>query len=289
MQALPGIEAWRPLFMPRQIQHTSQVLKSAVGTGLFISLFLVLFRPFGMGERIVGYQWLVIAGFGPLNTLLVLAHELGIKRLLDRAGALHMRSRTGKIFWSGWTFFFIAFGNFFYYEALCGSLSFGFLPFVQFGVWVLLIGVARVAFSIMYDRLLQERNAVQTRASKFEKSRSAATEELVNIQSENGNEVLEVDLNHLLFIRSKDNYISIVQHKGGKPHLQLLRQSLKGVEDQLKQVPVVRCHRSFMVNLRQAETLQGNAQGMRILLKGRPEAIPVSRKYIAIIKARLSA
>ena len=63
------------------------------------------------------------------------------------------------------------------------------------------------------------------------------------------------------------------------------RITLSTFEIQLKEASsLVRCHRSYMVNLKKVKNISGNAQGLRLELINQSEIIPVSRKYIPIVK-----
>ena len=59
----------------------------------------------------------------------------------------------------------------------------------------------------------------------------------------------------------------------------LLRGSLSRFEEQAHHPDVVRCHRSFVVNLRQVASVSGNAQGYKLQLQNYPSPIPVARRY----------
>ena len=63
------------------------------------------------------------------------------------------------------------------------------------------------------------------------------------------------------------------------------RIQLSEFETQLKEASsLVRCHRSYMVNLKKVKNVSGNAQGLKLELINQSEIIPVSRKYIPIVK-----
>jgi hypothetical protein len=78
----------------------------------------------------------------------------------------------------------------------------------------------------------------------------------------------------------------------------LIRSSLKRLENQLQekltvgaghagdfQPPLLRCHRSYIVNLSRVRTCQGNRHGLKLALVGAEKSIPVSRAYYGAIVA----
>lgn len=100
----------------------------------------------------------------------------------------------------------------------------------------------------------------------------------LSLVGENNTERIEVPLDQLLYIQSQDNYSSIAcAARAGVKHL-LLRSSLKRLEQQIDIPFVIRCHRSFIVNLSKVQSVEGNARGYRLSLESGEEAIPVSRE-----------
>jgi DNA-binding LytR/AlgR family response regulator len=94
----------------------------------------------------------------------------------------------------------------------------------------------------------------------------------------------------LLFIESADNYSNIVFYRNNKVNKQLLRGSLKRIESQITFPFIVRCHRSYIVNLKMINHIKGNAQGYRIDFKVElKDTIPVSRNYSKALFERLES
>ena len=60
----------------------------------------------------------------------------------------------------------------------------------------------------------------------------------------------------------------------------LLRSSLSRLEAQIiDRSNIVRCHRSYVVNLDRVERVTGNAQGYKLHLFGGQFQVPVARRY----------
>ena len=91
---------------------------------------------------------------------------------------------------------------------------------------------------------------------------------------------LTVAKENLLYIESADNYISIWYLKNNQLKKQLLRMTLKELSVQLGETNVVRCHRSFMVNLDQVKVLRREKENMFIeLVYQGVQEIPISKTY----------
>lgn len=91
---------------------------------------------------------------------------------------------------------------------------------------------------------------------------------------------LSVAKENLLYIESADNYISTWYLKNGQLKKQLIRITMKDLSQQLADTNIVRCHRSFMVNLDQIKVLRRERENLFIEL-GYPglKEIPISKTY----------
>jgi len=96
--------------------------------------------------------------------------------------------------------------------------------------------------------------------------------------SETGKEKLKMPVDKLLFVQSCDNYANVVRQNNGSTEEKLLRSSLKNIEEQLTLPFVVRCHRSFIVNLSLVRSITGNSRNYALSLKNYHTPIPVSRE-----------
>ena len=64
-----------------------------------------------------------------------------------------------------------------------------------------------------------------------------------------------------------------------------LHMSLQQVK--LPNFHIIRCHRSFVVNLDHVIEVGGNAQGLKLHLNMLEDYIPVSRKYIPVVQQNM--
>jgi len=103
-------------------------------------------------------------------------------------------------------------------------------------------------------------------------------EERICLMAENSKDKLEVNSSDLIYITSTGNYIQVYYQKGKEMKSILLRNTLKQAEDQLKDNHfMIKCHRAFLVNRNKVVRVKGNSQGLRLILDGTDEEIPVSR------------
>jgi DNA-binding LytR/AlgR family response regulator len=110
----------------------------------------------------------------------------------------------------------------------------------------------------------------------------------IQIWSENRKESFTVDLDKLLFIEKKDNYVLIYYQHKKLVEKQLIRASLKDIEEKYLKLPLTRCHLSYIVNLNKVIDYTGNSKGLKLSMSNLDRAVPVSSKYCQKIIAELS-
>lgn len=102
-------------------------------------------------------------------------------------------------------------------------------------------------------------------------------------------ETVTLYIPNLLYVESVGNYVKIIQLREGQVVSDMLRATSKQVEEQLQHYNViVRCHRAFLVNLRQVDKVLSRAGNMQLLIKHSNDSIPVSRSNIASVKQAIA-
>ena len=105
--------------------------------------------------------------------------------------------------------------------------------------------------------------------------------EMFNFYDEKGELKLSVKPEVVYYIESADNYVVIHYLSGNKFEKMFLRNTLKNLEWRFKERSLVRCHRSYIVNLSQVQMLRSE-EGEVMLDFGdeRIQSVPVSKGYI---------
>ncbi len=112
--------------------------------------------------------------------------------------------------------------------------------------------------------------------------------ELVHLSDNNGNLKLSVKLDNLYYIESQDNYIKIFYTNNNVMRNYMLRCKLKTVEESFSGSPLVRCHRSYIINSNKIRVVRKEKDGLYIDMDyDNITPIPVSKAYIERIKSCL--
>ena len=78
----------------------------------------------------------------------------------------------------------------------------------------------------------------------------------VHLKDEKGEIRLSINIENILYAESADNYVTVKYINNDKIVDFLLRTNLKKLSDDLRDTPIQRCHRSFMINLLHVTSLK---------------------------------
>jgi hypothetical protein len=253
---------------------------------VFLALFLLVFQPFGVNNMDptfhIGLEFVLAVGaIGVLVTATVAANEFLLRPLV-----LRRLTRRRLIAWLGWTFLLIDTGVFLLYNWLGNWHDFrwsSYLGFVRDVSLLISLPVAGFLFYIRHEWLKSE--YVQLQAIHM----AGPALRLVHFSSDNGKDQIAVALEDLLYLESQDNYVAVTWVEGEARRANLIRTSLKRLENTLDEPLLLRCHRSFMVNLARVRGCRGNRHGLQLSLEGTDRTLPVSRAWTGTILEKLGS
>ncbi|MDR2913639.1 MAG: LytTR family transcriptional regulator [Tannerella sp.] len=90
------------------------------------------------------------------------------------------------------------------------------------------------------------------------------------------------------FIEACGNYIKINYLEDNNSQQKILRTTIRQVENILTDYSfIIRCHRSFLVNIHHVAEVKGNSKGYRFIIRYTNQKIPISRAYAKNIKEKM--
>lgn len=261
--------------------HTRKLL-GIISQGAFIALFLILFKPFDISRWKHPHLTLTLVTFGVITSLAGILVQFVIVPLFPKYFAEDKWTVGREILMLMLLILFIALGNFGLLMYL-GAQGFSLSNFLNNVFSVLIVGVFPITFGILINYIIQLR--------KYDKkviirphSAGEFDSAVIQLFAENEKDTLQFPLKSLLYIESADNYAIIYLFENNLHRKEMLRSSLTRLEEQIKHNEVVRCHRSYIVNLMQVNNVSGNAQGYKLNLKNCDSLVPVARKYSSIVE-----
>ena len=255
-----------------------------ISIGLFMVLFLLAFQPFGVNNfdphfHISMEFVLIVSSFGLLVTGTLAVNEFLLRPLL-----LRRLTRLQLYGWLAWVFILVATVVFGFYNYLGDwhDLKWtSYLGFIRDIGMLISIPVAGFIFFIRHESLKSEFVRLQSIHLV------APASKLMHFCSDNQKDQISVVLEDLLYLESQDNYLAIVYLERGVRRTALVRTSLKRLESSLDEPVLVRCHRSFIVNLLRVRNCHGNRHGLKLGVDGADRSIPVSRSFTGSVLQKL--
>ncbi len=128
---------------------------------------------------------------------------------------------------------------------------------------------------------------IQLRQKRNIKSNLSSITDLIGIPDENNAVKLSIPVNSLLYFESADNYVAVNYIDDNKVKKKLIRNTLKNLEIILDNAIVKRCHRSYIVNLKNIKLIEKVSGKFLIHVKNSDVVIPISANYIPQFKTHM--
>jgi hypothetical protein len=262
------------------VEPTKGKFVSILLFGLFIFLFLFIFKPFGFSQLKSDQQLYIAFGFGLVTTFMLVI----FKYLLEPVVTKGKWTIWKNILWDLIIASSIGVANYVYMTLIFHQTFM--IKFMFFGIYTaILIGIIPVTISyiVLLNRLYKtalEEAAIRPGEILWD---SEVTLRAGNLKNE-----VKVNPRDIVYICSNDNYVTIVTIKGDSLSKTTIRGTLKAVESELKnQSHFLRCHKCYIINLDYADHVTGHNQNMKIRLLNSGTEIPVSRSKAPHVNKRL--
>jgi hypothetical protein len=272
---------------------SSSKWQTALGTGLFIAVFLYLFRPFGLSSIPTSNALTVIFGYGIVTFLCLVFNLFLVQAVFPKLFDEEKWTVGHQFFYTLWIVLTIGIGNALYTITIFQQ-PFTLLTFLYFQIITVTVAVVPVSFMLLLNqnRLLRRNQKLALKLSgriRRYKKMEAVDRQPVQLTGENTGDILTVPARDILFINAADNYVEVTYFLDNEIRKKLLRTTLKTMRTQLKDfTSFYRCHRSWIVNLDHVVSVNGNAQGYRLKLGNSDVLIPVSRSLNSELDSRLA-
>lgn len=166
--------------------------------------------------------------------------------------------------------------------------------FVSVVIRTLAISVFPIIVLVLYEQNYHQRKR-RKEAEKINKElakKQAEQEEKLHVHNvpsklilvaENKKPNLQIVPTDLFYVKSEGNYVEVFYRQNQKFQKELIRNSLKAIEEQLPVTHFFRCHNRFLINLTHLIKVEGNARNLELNLENIEEKIPVSRNKSEVL------
>ena len=269
--------------IPSYLLDKRNIVRLILFTAAFALVFINVYAPFGVDVWFNVTRWTLLL----YSSIITLTGVLVV--VISRIILYHSRHRFRIRLWHYlvWVMAEVFFMGLFYslYQKLILN-DLRFLPdlmvtSVQNTALVLLLpySVLWLYFSWAENKRRLEAMSVMPDA--------ALPKSMIHFTDEKGTLRLSMKTENLLYLEAADNYVVIHYLDNNRPVRYMLRNNLKKLSEELLDYPLVRCHRSFMVNSRRVKLIRREKEGL-VLELDQPEQIilAVSKTYIGeVMKA----
>ena len=112
---------------------------------------------------------------------------------------------------------------------------------------------------------------------------------MIPFRDEKGTLRLSVHSEDLLYLEAADNYVSVHYMHREKLQKFMVRNSMKTFEEQFRNSRIIRCHRSYMVNLDRVDIIRKEKDGLHLVLDSDPPAsLLVTKTYVGVVMEAFS-
>ncbi|MEM9830462.1 MAG: LytTR family transcriptional regulator DNA-binding domain-containing protein [Bacteroidota bacterium] len=258
----------------------------AVFFGIFIALFLLFFEPFDIDITTGKDSVASLFFFGFITTGVLAFFTFFLPLIFPKLFAdSHWKVKHQIIFCFIILFVIATFNGL--YTNYINSLPFSWTNYWWIINRTFVLGGIPFSFLILIDyrrkNLANDEVAhyILDRKRKFDQSPKPT---VWSISTDLKNETFSFDDRNFSYAVASGNYIDIYLANEKPLNYKTYRMTLASFEKQLDVAHLKRCHRSYLVNMKKVINVTGNAQGLKLTLADQEGEVPVSRKYIPIVK-----
>ena len=247
----------------------------------FIYVFLLIFQPFGISD-IQYYKPVFVAGFFGITFVVLLFSFLIAPNISKSLFDFDKWTIKKNVIFIVAQFLIITVLNWIYNSTIGKGIteqhSLFYFVFITVSV-----GIIPTLFLIYFiEKNLSRKNQhIATNFTKSIQHRTNISENSkIKLLSQNNDETIIIELNQLICIKSEGNYLKVFFRVENEIKSKLIRNSIKSIEEQLIIFKnIIRCHRSYIVNLDTVSKMSGNARNFNLHIERLGFKIPVSRSF----------
>lgn len=266
--------------VPKLYLSRGFLFRTVLYDALFSIGFLALYKPFSSTFWLSASSWKLILcsiGFYLACILLLLASRESFYRFQKKhqAKIRHIAIWTASEL-AGLAIIYLLFTSAMGYSTNSSTLEL----LLRTAFCVALILVFPFLIMFMYATIQDKKEEIRLLQLNIAENEVKPDIPMVHLYDHSGALKISAAQDDIFYIMSQDNYVSIHYLIGDTMNSYLLRSSTMEVEEALKGTSIIRCHRSYLVNLNHVKMLHHSSGKAAIMLSDKTGTeIPVSRKY----------
>ena len=245
---------------------------------VFFYAFILFFLPFGVSNYDPNHSYTLaflgqISIFFGMALVTLILNEFAIKPLFVKS---HRWPQV--VIWSIWTLIVLGLVMFYTYNYLGNWHDYSFKSALEFIANCSAVFIFPMVGTFFYFRY----QALKTRIDHILITKENSTNnirELIEFKGQGASDQITLSLEDFLYGQSQDNYVELFYVEKGQISKFLIRTSMSQLTESLSYISIVRCHRSFVINLFNVKAVKGAAKDLKLFMTPFDTEIPVSKSY----------
>jgi DNA-binding LytR/AlgR family response regulator len=272
------------LYIPKYLTEKKYIIILLVLVALFCAFFVVVYKPIGLISNTGALSFLDNRLYSLILVTVGLIIMLTSRKLLY-AIQNKVSMKVGHYFlWIGAEFALLI-GIITAVACLINVNANVTLPELLGRVTISIVALLTIPYiiSVLVFLLSQKRLEIATLtdmlSNRREKEGTTDNESVIRFHDKSDRLVFVTKRNNVLYIEAADNYTVIHYLSGDKEETLILHNSLKNMADAFSSEGIVRCHRSYLVNLENIKSMRRDRDGLVIEMAHSSHLVPVSKTY----------
>ena len=252
-------------------------LTLSLSIAIFFYVFIVFFLPFGVDNYNPNHQYTfefffeIFKFFIPL-LLISLANEFLLRPLFIKKATFNQI-----ILWTLWTLYLLSSVIFITYNYLGNWHDFNLSSYLEFLIQVPAVFIFPITVVFFFFKYRSIQNQMEHILTTKDKAFDETV--LIKFKGQGNKDQIILSMGSFLYGKAQDNYVELYYLENDQLKKFLLRSSLSKLSDSLDDSIIVRCHRSYMVNLLHVNSITGGNNELKLHLNLLKDIIPVSKSY----------
>lgn len=273
----------KPYPLNDDLKHNAKII-------LFLSIgifaFLFAFQPIGISSFTNKKIIYLVFGIAATIFFILTLNLIVLPSLFPKFFNTNKWDIKREIFWNIWMLLSISSSGLLVYTKILGAIDIQFSDVLK----IILIASIPVALliTINHDRLLRSHLESAQLLNKKLIEKKEQYQKLIHFASEYKNDVITLQPDAISVIKSADNYVEIYYEREGALRKHIIRSTLNKAEIATRECDfLIRCHRSYIVNIKRIKEIQGNSQGYKLYFDNLDFPAQVSQMYLSEFKRRI--
>ena len=265
--------------IPEYLNRWNNIIRLVLFTAIFALVFINVYAPFGAGSylQLSGIRLFLYSSFVILTGMLVVVISRLMMFLYSRKRLLNYWRY---VVWVVAEILVMAFVYSIYVKfILADPRDFMVIATASIKNTALIILLPYTILWLFFS--WQDKAARLEELQDKEAPANRASVGMIPFRDEKGTLRLSVHAEDLLYLEAADNYVTVHHLHRNKLQKFMVRNSMKTFEEQFQDSNIIRCHRSYMVNLDKVDIIRKEKDGLHLELDTEPPiSLLVSKTYI---------